>query len=189
MPQLLFPAAFPEGITFLRTYTGVGAIHIGELPGGGYSRIDGQPIQRVDELTAVIPAGARLTKALEWWEHREDEVPEDEPPAVTWRRGKLVYVESGVELSSHAEVIQAFPEESLMQRAALEWFGQRQMQRHQAEPRPDMATGIVPQASPGAPHAPTETRSPSGQFVKRLPGRPIGSGQKAQVKTPLPTST
>lgn len=141
--QTLFPKDFPEGVTFVRTYTGTGCIHIGELPGGGFSRIDGQPIQDVDELRAVIPQGPHLQKALAWWEHRGDEAPEDEPPAVMWRKGQLVYVESGAVLTSHAEIIQAFPEEGSMQRAALEWFGQRQHQQYQAKQRQDLQTGVL----------------------------------------------
>ncbi len=142
MPQTLFPAQFPEGITFERTYMGAGLIHIGQLPGGGYARIDGQPIQSVEELTAVIPAGPRLTQALEWWTHHEDPEPDDEPPLVTWSRGKLIYVESGAELTSHAEIIQAFPENNPMQHAALEWFAAQQLGRHQTKQRQDLQTGV-----------------------------------------------
>jgi len=144
MTQTLYPRAFPEGITFVRTFTGTNCIHIGELPGGkGYCRVDGQPIQSEQELLAVIPSGQRLQHALDWWEHRGDVPPADEPPAVTWRGWKLCYAESGVELTSHAEIIQAFPEDGPMQRAALEWFGQRQAQRHAQKQRQDMQTGVV----------------------------------------------
>ncbi len=195
MPQTLFPAAFPEGITFIRTHAGLNTIHIGELPGGGYSRIDGQPIQSIQELTDVIPKGPRLKHALEWWAHRDEPEPDEEPPAVTWRRGKLIYVDSGVELTSHAEIIQAFPEESPMQRAALEWFGQSQARRHQANERQDLATGVIGGQGqrPAVEAGPTE-RSGTGQFVKRTVGRPPTAAakkavaKKVQVRTPLNTA-
>ena len=168
--QVLYPKAFPEGITFVRTYTGVGCMHIGELPGGGYARIDGQPLQSKEELTAVMPPGVRLTQALDWWEHRDDEAPEYEPPAVTWRKGRLVYVENGAELTSHAEIIQAFPEEGPMQRAALEWFGQRQHVQYQARQRQDIQTGVI-----GEHHEPVAPR-------EDVPGDYRAGRQKRAVK-------
>lgn len=144
MVQTLYPRDFPEGITFIRTYTGTGCVHVGELPGGkGYCRVDGQPIQSEGELTAVIPRGQRLQQALEWWEHRHDEPPEHEPPVVMWRSGKLCYVESGAELTSHAEIIGAFSEEGPMQKAALEWFAQRQSQRYAQKQLQDLQTGVI----------------------------------------------
>lgn len=151
--QTLYPHNYPEGITFVRTYTGTGCLHIGELPGGkGYCRVDGQPIQEKGELVAVIPAGPRLQQALDWWEHRGDEPPKDEPPPVIWRGGKLCYAESGAELTSHADIIQAFPEEGPMQKAALEWFGQRQAARHAQTQRENLQTRVI--AIPDPDHAP-----------------------------------
>lgn len=129
--QTLFPKSFPEGITFTRTFATSGGVHLGELPGGGFARINGDPIQDEAELREALPRSV-LPKALEWFAHRDEATDEDEPPAVTWRKGRLVYVESGAELTSHAEIIQAFPDESPMQRAALEWFGQQQAARHTA---------------------------------------------------------
>lgn len=132
MPQTLYPKAFPEGVTFTKTYAASGGMHIGELPGGGFSRLNGEPVQSKDEFVAVM-SGAPLQRALDWFAHRDDEAPEAGPPEVTWRQGKLVYVETGVPLASHAEIIQAFPEESPMQHAALEWFGQAQVAKQAAK--------------------------------------------------------
>lgn len=171
MVQILYPRDYPEGISFVRTFTATGAIHIGQLPGGGYSRIDGQAIQSVGELTAVIPQGPRLTEALEWWAHHDDEAPEFEPPMVTWHRGKLIYVESGAELTSHAEIIQAFPDDSPMQRAALEWFAGKQLQHHQARQQQDLQTGLR-----GNPPA-----SGGGQPAKLKPG-PKPGGRSHHTK-------
>ena len=174
MPQTLFPRDFPEGIVFVRTFTGTSQIHIGELPGNaGYARIDGQPIQSVGELTAVIPAGPRLQQALDWWQHHDDEEPEWEPPAVTWKKGRLVYVETGAELTSHAEIIEAFPEESPMQRAALEWFGQRQ-QAQQASHRQAGATGVLATLNPelGKPTEAKRSHHKQGPSTPKVKGKP-----------------
>ena len=157
--QVLFPKMFPEGVTFTRTFAAIGGIHIGELPNGGFARINGEPIQSKTELKAVL-FGETLKRAQEWFDHREDPAPEAEPPGVTWKRGQLVYVESGAPLTSHAEIIQAFPEESPMQHAALEWFGQQQVARKQAKEQathgqdrlmPSKAPMVRPRGSTGLP--------------------------------------
>lgn len=126
--QTLYPSAFPEGVQFVRTFASSMGIHIGELPNGGYARINGTPIQDESEFD-VLPPQYRA-KALAWFAHRDDEVEVDDAPPVMWKRNELVYADTGEPLRSHAEIIRAFPQEGPAQRMALEWFGMRQQERY-----------------------------------------------------------
>jgi hypothetical protein len=64
--------------TFERTFAN-STMHIGKLVGGGYSHLAGQPIKNLGELRAVIPDGPELVAALEWFNNRGKEKPEEKP--------------------------------------------------------------------------------------------------------------
>ncbi len=112
---------------------GYGQRHIVELTSGGFSRVDGTPIQSAAELTAVIPDGPVLKRALAWWERRDEE-PEDEASErpVLFVRGAPRYADTGEELGSLNEVLEAFPEQSPFREAALAWWQAKSTRMHAA---------------------------------------------------------
>ncbi len=135
----------------VRSWMGYGQRHIAELVGGGYSRVDGTPVQSVDELTAVIPMPA-LAKALAWWEHRDDAQPVEPTRAVLFVRGAPCYADTGAELNSLNEVLSAFPDQNPFRDAALTWWQTKATRQHAASQAADLAlsseSGLLPQEVP-----------------------------------------
>ncbi len=152
--------------------------HLVELVSGGYARIDGRPIQDESEIRAVIPE-PHLSKALTWWEHR-DETPLDEEPErpVMFKRGAPCYVDTGDALGSLNEILDALPEKSPFREAALVWWeehaAQAQQAAFQAQQSLREGTGLIPVPQELPPPKPGRIRNPVVEQVERRVQRKPG---------------
>lgn len=78
MSQTLYTKGF-GAVTFSRTWTTNGGMHIGRMPNGAYGHTSGLPVTKEQDLRACIPAGEELDAALAWFENRGKAQPTDRP--------------------------------------------------------------------------------------------------------------
>ncbi len=187
MPQVLHTAKFGP-ITIVRSWADSTHRHLAELLSGAFVRIDGNPIQGVGEITAIIPE-PHLTRALAWWERRDDPAEDaaSERP-VLFKRGAPCYADTGAPLASLNEILDAFPAQSPFREAALVWWEDQvvatQAAAYQAQHSLQQGTGLVPEhqalsdprtAARRQPLA-LKNRKPIGHKVTSIYNDPIMNG-------------
>jgi hypothetical protein len=106
MPQILHTKDFGD-IEVARSFV-KGNLHIVELTNGAYAHSSGLPVQSKDELREAIPKGPALEKALNWWEHRDDEVEAPKRSILIKPDGTLSF-DDGTPVGSISEIIEHVP--------------------------------------------------------------------------------
>lgn len=129
MPQILHTKDFGP-IEVVRSYV-KGNLHIVELANGGYAHSSGLPVQNKNELMEAIPPGPALDKALEWWEHRDDE-PEEPKRSIVIRPDGTLAFDDGSPVQSISDIIQHIPPGPFLD-AAITAFSHMKKQAEEAE--------------------------------------------------------
>jgi hypothetical protein len=154
-------------ITFETIVSGFGRIPIGELTGGGFARADGNPVLDPSEFD-ILPEPMR-ERALRWWEHRDDEQPDEDVRPLMFKGNELLYADTWEPVSDVADILRAFPDNSPFQKAALDWWGQRHylQQVREQQQRQEYAQDSGLLSEPTAPPVDESARASVGDLVEK----------------------
>jgi len=162
MPQILHTKEFGD-IEVVRSFV-KGNLHIVELTNGAYAHSSGLPVQGKDELRDAIPKGPALEKALNWWEHRDDEVEAPKRSILIKPDGTISF-DDGTPVQSISEIIEHVPRGPFLD-AAIKTF--------------TMMQGIVQEEAKAA-------QTVAGKAAKKIAKpKPKPKTPKAAVKPVMP---
>jgi hypothetical protein len=139
MPQILHTKEFGD-IEVVRSFV-KGNLHIVELTNGAYAHSSGLPVQSKDELREAIPKGPALEKALNWWEHRDDEVEAPKRSIIIKPDGTLAF-DDGTPVQTISEIIEHIPRGPFLD-AAIKAFTTMQEKIQEEEKAAQTTAGQV----------------------------------------------